>query len=58
MAGIGASMFSVFVFDLHSVADHAIDETNAKGDRGVVELLHDVGFVLKNPFLLKSCIAS
>ena len=58
MAVVAANMFSVFIFLVHLIADHAIVKTNAKGEHDVIELLHVIGYVFKNPFLLDDCIAS
>ena len=58
MTVIGANMFAVFILNVHSISDHAIDETSAKGEHGVIELLHVIGYVFKNTFLLGDCIAS
>ena len=57
-AVIDTSVFPVFIFTVHLVADHAIVKTNAKGEHDVIELLHVIGCVFKNPFLLDDCIAS
>ena len=55
---IGANMLSVFIFVAQLIADHAIVKTNAIGEHGAIELLHVMGCVFKNPFLLDDCIAS
>ena len=55
---VGANMLSVFVFIVHLIADHVIVKTNAKGEHDAIELLHVIGYVFNNSFLLDDCIAS
>ena len=55
---VGTNMFSVFIFIVHLIADHAIVKANAKVKHDVIELLRVIGYVFKNPFLLIRSIAS